>query len=161
MKKMKTIPDRPHPHECADESPLMLINEISKIFAATMRESDTEIPQESARSIIINLARRDGITQLELARLTHMKPPTVSLTLKRLACEGYVSRRHDLRDNRAVRVYLTEKGKKLMRDSAKRLRGAEDVLLGGIDAADASLLITLLTKMRSNMLEDLENLREF
>lgn len=155
MKKLKTIPAHPLLPDGVAEPPQMLINQISRLFAAMMRESDIEMSQESVRYIIINLARQDGVTQLDLVNKTHMKPPTVSLTLKRLESDGYVRRQQDLEDNRAVRVFLTEKGRNLLNNSFERLQAAEQVLMRGISPAEKEILITILTKMRDNMLDEM------
>lgn len=155
MKRNETIPAKPPFVENAQESPQMLINEIARLYGAVMRDSDSEITQESTRMIIINLARRDGVTQLDLVRATHLKPPTVSIALKRLETEGFVSRQTDSEDNRAVRVFLTDSGRKLMRDSIARLKEAEVAGMRGISDEESAALISILTKIRRNILDEL------
>ena len=93
-------------------TPLMLCNEVSKMFRNTMRENtEDQRVQGSYREILFHLAYEDGRSQLELANLTHLKPPTVSVALAKLEDEGYVAREADPMDARRTRVYLTDKGK--------------------------------------------------
>lgn len=143
------------PMSVHEETPPMLINEISRLFASIMREHENEMIQESVRLIIISLSIKDNVTQLDLVHRTHLSPPTVSLTLKRLEKAGYVSRITDTTDQRAVRVHLTEKGRKLNRDSLKNIHNTDKIMMRGISDEESELLIPILRRMRDNMLEGL------
>ncbi len=69
--------------------------------------------QSGARRVLSFLAVRDGVSQLDLIRVTHLKAPTISVALQKLEKDGYVFRRPDEYDLRATRVFLTEKGRAL------------------------------------------------
>ncbi len=152
MKRTKIIPCKPLLPEGVKESPPMLINEISQLFKLKMKDSEIGITQDSARLLILNLARQDGVTQLDLVNATHLKPPTVSVTLKKLADLGFVTRANDKNDMRTVRVYLTDKGRDFNRDSFRRLSEADNILMKGITEDESQILTALLTKMRDNLL---------
>ena len=136
------------------ETPPMLINEISRLFAAKMRENEGEMQQESVRLIIISLAHQQGVTQLELVRRTHLSPPTVSVTLKRLEALGYISRVTDSIDQRAVRVYLTEKGEQMNMTSLQNVKRIDSILMKDITEQEKEILLGLLRRMRHNILEE-------
>jgi len=136
------------------ETPPMIINEISRLFAAKMRECESEMQQESIRLIIISLAHRQGVTQLDIVKKTHLSPPTVSVTLKRLEEQGYISRVTDAVDQRAVRVYLTEKGQQMNLDSLRHAQMVDSILMKNITEEEKELLLGLLRRMRSNILND-------
>lgn len=136
------------------ETPPMIINEISRLFAAKMRECESEMQQESVRLIIISLAHRQGVTQLDIVKKTHLSPPTVSITLKRLEEQGYISRVTDAVDQRAVRVYLTEKGHQMNLDSLHHAQKVDSILMKDITENEKELLLELLRHMRSNILND-------
>jgi len=155
MKKSGIMPPKLPLPEGVKESPPMLINEISHLFRAKMRESDNEMQQESTRLIIINLARKDGVTQLDLVKLTHLRPPTVSVALGKLEKLGYITRSTDRVDMRAVRVFLTEKGRELDRNTIKRILAADEILMKGITQEESRVLTSLLAKMRDNILDAL------
>lgn len=135
-------------------TPPMLVNEISRLFLARMRESDLSgvMSQDSARLIMRELARKEGVNQLYLTKATHLKPPTVSVTLKRMEEQGLVYRKQDPMDTRAVRVYLTENGREHNRSVLARLRALDTELMQGFDEEERALLRKLLERMRDNIL---------
>ncbi len=149
----ETVPYFKKPPE--HETPPMIINEISRLFAAKMRECESEMQQESVRLIIISLAHEQGVTQLDLVRRTHLSPPTVSITLKRLEALGYISRITDHLDQRAVRVYLTEKGQQMNLTSFQTAKNVDSILMKDITKEEKEILLELLRRMRQNILNDL------
>ena len=137
-------------------TPPMLVNEIARLFHARMKsaELDGVMSQDSARLIMRELAREDGVSQLRLTQLTHLKPPTVSVTLRRMEEEGLVLRECDPNDKRAVRVLLTEQGKSHNRRVFARLRELDAILMEGFDEAETEALKALLLRMRENILPE-------
>ena len=105
---------------------------------------------------MIELAKNEGVTQLDLVRATHLKAPTVSVTLQRLENEGYIFRKTDAYDLRAVRVYMTEKGREFNRIVVERVRMEEDEILKCLNDTENKQLMKLLLKIRENMVEDCE-----
>ena len=143
-------------HRCFKPTPLMLCNEISKMLGSIMRESTIEeCPlQGSYRDILFHLAREDGKTQLELANLIHITPPSASVALVKLEEEGYIERRADESDKRKVRVYLTEKGKKIDEKSRSVIRDLEGKATAGLTEEEIKNLCVLLFRMRENIAND-------
>ena len=151
---MGTALIRPFNRKPKHETPPMVINEISRLFSAKMRETDNEMHQESVRLIIISLIHQEGVTQLDLVRRTHLSPPTVSVTLKRLENSGYISRIADTQDQRAVRVYLTDKGRQLNDTSLNNIKAVDAILMQNISPEESELLLNLLRRMRDNLLNE-------
>ena len=135
-------------------TPPMLVNEIARLFHARMRRYDLSgvMSQDSARLIMRALAHADGVSQLGLCDATHLKAPTVSVTLKRMEEEGLVERRQDPMDQRVTRVYLTESGKAHNRRVCERLHGLDAELMQGFCEEETELLRKLLIRMRDNIL---------
>lgn len=153
MKPEELIPpvmQRRHPKP----NPPMLVNEIARLFNARMRMYDLEgvMSQDSARLIMRALIRGDGCSQLELVKQTHLKAPTVSVTLRRMEEEGLVERRQNELDMRAVRVFLTEKGKAHNREIRERLNALDEELMKGFDEDEVESLRQMLERMRDNIL---------
>ncbi len=137
-------------------TPPMLVNEISRLFHARMREYDLEgvMSLDSARLIMRALAREDGCSQLDLVHKTHLKPPTVSVTLKRMEDEGLVERRQDVSDLRVTRVYLSERGQEHNRRIHERLWDTDAMLMQGFSEEESAMLLQFLERMRNNILPD-------
>ncbi len=135
-------------------TPPMLVNEIARLFGARMRMHDLEgvMTQDSARQIMRVLSHGDGCSQLELVRLTHLKPPTVSVTLRRMENEGLVRREQNENDLRAVRVFLTEEGKLHNQSVRQRLSEMDAELMAGFSEEETEQLRLMLVRMRDNIL---------
>ena len=120
------------------KTPPMLVNEISRLFHTRMKGVELEgvMSQDSARLIMRELSREDGVSQLQLTRLTHLKAPTVSVTLRKMEEEGLVLRECDPNDRRAVRVLLTEQGRAHNARVFARLHELDSLLMEGFDDAE-------------------------
>lgn len=57
------------------------------------------------------VAKKDGLSQRELAKILNIKPPTVNVSVQRLEKAGFLYKKPDEKDQRVTRIYLTEKGK--------------------------------------------------
>lgn len=82
--------------------------------------------------ILDHLDEVQAMRLTDLARHLGVTPSTMSLTVGRLERDGYVQRRRDPKDGRAVKIRLTQAG--------ARIRDAQEVL-------DAALVRGLLSKL--------------
>jgi DNA-binding MarR family transcriptional regulator len=123
--------------------------------------SDFEITPAQYR-ILRNLGNGAGYTQLELARLTGMERPFVSLTIKQLREAGLVTTKTSLDDRRRIDVVLTAKGLKLREQLLTALRPNDRTAAKGVSDRDLSTFHTVLKRMTENMEaygDDLESKR--
>lgn len=133
------------PHQ---QTPMMLINEISKLFRDRIRDQNM---QNSYRMLLFHLAIRGGRTQLELANMTHLKPPTISVTLQKMEADGYVRRVPNERDMRQTLVYLTEKGEEYNRNIRKKIDIIDRNIESGFTEEELQTLMSLLSRIRDNI----------
>ncbi len=155
-KFMEQLPQPPRRQELSD-NPVKLCNEISRIFRARMREDceiDGVMSQPGARLVLSVLAIGDGISQRELVASTHLKPPTVSVIVKKMVDEGMAELKNDPEDLRVTRVYLTELGRAADRDNIQKIKAVDARGLRGFTAEDTETLMALLEKIRDNLLEE-------
>lgn len=138
------------------ENPTMVINEISRLFNAKMRENvDVGImTQMSAKIILSVVADNDGLSQLDIVRLSSLRPPTVSLTVNKMEEEGLVRREVDPNDKRACRIFISEAGREHRKRVFESIKQIEKIIMSGIDGQEYDILMKLLTKMRDNILLD-------
>ena len=108
--------------------------------------------QPGAHLVLARLAVCDGITQLELVRATHLRPPTVSVILQKMEAEGLVERKCDEHDRRAVRVTLTEAGRALDRKNIEKIHCIDKVALGDLSQEEIDLLMSVLPKIRDQLI---------
>lgn len=152
-------PPEKNPEDFRDHkpTPMMLLNEISHLMGERIHnEHDELFSQRSIRLLIMELAHRDGRTQLDLVNATHLKAPTVSVTMQKLEKEGIVIRKPDEYDQRATRVFLTEKGRELDDRARKSIHEAEENAMSALTEDDRAMLFRLLLKVRDTLTADKE-----
>ncbi len=101
---------------------------------------------------LAHLARREGINQATLADLMEIQPITLARLIDRLEETGFVERRPDPTDRRAVQLYLTEAAAPLidtMWDLAAQTRADA---LAGLPAETRQMLVDALQHMRQNLI---------
>jgi DNA-binding MarR family transcriptional regulator len=93
--------------------------------------------------VLFRLRENEGLSQVDLADVLELQPISLVRLLDRLVEHGLLERRHDPKDRRANRLFLTAKGRKLV-DDLDSLRDAiaVDVLH---DLPDDALQTTLDT----------------
>lgn len=140
------------------KTPMQLISEIHRLMGDKLRTNGEEHPvgQKSGRLLLMELAHKDGRTQLDLVRATHLKAPTISVALQKLEKEGYVSRRPDEYDLRATRVFLTDKGRALDNKIRKRIFEEESDAMKDLTESESETLMRLLTKIKKNLIDESE-----
>ncbi len=92
------------------------------------------------------IARSPGSRLGEVASGLGLTPPTVSVGLRRLERAGLVERLSDLQDRRAVRFFLTPKGKRLHRRALQFRRRKAQLLLANLTPQEQEVLLDLLDK---------------
>lgn len=158
--------NKPLPQEFIDALPkrrldskynaMMRIHDAAKLYQDRMRRySEHDGLPSSYRMLIFHLAHmKPGVTQLELVKATHLKAPTVSVTLQKMERDGLVSRRDNENDLRETLVYLTEKGKAID-DKIKVIHAEGDTAaLAGLSDEEIITLQNLLNRVIDNLLAD-------
>jgi DNA-binding MarR family transcriptional regulator len=77
---------------------------------------------------LIALYEHDGLTPTELSRAVDIEPGTMTKTLRRMERDGLVERRPDADDGRAVRIYLTDRGRDLEPDLMTTARSINEAV---------------------------------
>lgn len=140
---------------CHKPTPMMILNEVSHLMLDRIRSNHDELfAQRSIRLLIMELARKDGRTQLDLVNATHLKAPTVSVAMQKLEKLGIVTRKTDEYDQRATRVFLTEKGRETDNRTRKAVHDAEEIAMAHLSEEERDTLAKLLLKIREGLIED-------
>ena len=159
MKKKEIVNIEKPKHLLEDESakPSMLINDISKLFRYRVRrESENAGVNHGNRMLLTELTHEDGVSQLSLVKKTRLSAPTVSIALTKLEADGLVKRETNPEDLRAVRVYITDKGREKDEYLRSICHNTEDIMLKGISDEEYKALISTLKKILSNLVEEEE-----
>lgn len=97
------------------------------------------------------LYEQDDMTQNEIARRLDNRPSTVTVSLKRLERAGLVERRQDEKDQRMVRVRLTDKARMLFDRLPALIEENERRILAGLSDAEICLLKRMLRQILGNL----------
>lgn len=100
---------------------------------------------------VFRLAIQEGVTQAELAEALCVDASTVTKTLARLERDGVVERRTDATDGRISRVFLTKRGRALVRPVVQIWTDTEERLARHLSKAERALLGRLLRQVLTNI----------
>jgi DNA-binding MarR family transcriptional regulator len=101
--------------------------------------------------LLLNLSPRDGLTHTEVADDLCVQPATLTKMLDRLVRTGLVQRRTDEDDQRVSRVYLTEKGRELLRPIEQIWLELEAISFANLTLDERLLLRRLLLQVYANL----------
>lgn len=137
-----------------EENPVKLCHDISRLSRAKARESAIGgvMSQHGARLVLSILSSNDGISQRVLVEGTHLRPPTVSVILGKMAEEGIIEFYRNPEDRRQTLVHLTDYGKEVDATVLSRINEIDKIAMGGLNKEDHATLMSLLGKMRDNLL---------
>ena len=94
--------------------------------------------------VLAVLWERDGRTPGEVAAALHVTTPTIVKMATRMTVAGLLTRRRDDRDNRLVRLWLTEAGLTLKEPVLAARQSLEDKVTAGLSEAERRRLLTTL-----------------
>lgn len=86
----------------------------------------------------------------DIAEGLGLTAPTVSVGVRRLVRKGWLECRRDVRDKRAICVYLSDKGKNLQEKMIEMQRQQINRLMGRLSSEEQTQLIDLLEKVFSD-----------
>lgn len=128
------------------------VNEASYLFGdCVCRELDRIGMRYSYRHIMKPLMDNDSLTQLELVKITNLKAPTISITLRNMERDGIVRREKNDNDRRETHVFITDKGKKMYAKVLTALDKAEKTMLKGLSEKELKAMRVTLEKMSANL----------
>jgi DNA-binding MarR family transcriptional regulator len=90
---------------------------------------------------------RDGATPGEIAAALKVTTPTVVKMATRMAAAGLIARRRDDRDNRLVRLWLTDAGRALKAPIEAERRWMEEKLTADLTELERRYLLSALAKI--------------
>ena len=99
---------------------------------------------------LIQLYRKDGISQEELSENLHIDKGTTCRAIKKLEEEGFLIRSRYENDKRAYKLYLTEKSKEMEKNIKNILYEWERHISKGLSKEESEILFSMLKKICIN-----------
>jgi DNA-binding MarR family transcriptional regulator len=122
---------------------------VRAVADARLRRHGLHLGQDHLLAV---LWERDGATPGEIAAALHVSTPTVVKAADRLTTAGLLTRVRDDRDNRLVRLRLTEAGRELQEPVERDRRRLEAEVTAGLTDGERELLLRALEKVRESAL---------
>jgi DNA-binding MarR family transcriptional regulator len=128
------------------------LGEISKSFhLLSYHKSVNKNLHPGQPKLLYLLKNHEGISQKELARMTHVKPSTITGMLNTLESKHFVYRLVDENDKRIMRVYLTPEGLEVATQSEELMKMFYESLFEDFTKEELAIILTLSNKMIENL----------
>ncbi len=101
--------------------------------------------------ILVLLARNEGMRQIQLAEALELQPISIARLIDRMQAAGWVERRPDPDDRRAVQLYLTEQANPILDQMRQHSAFMHAQALEGLSPAEQTRLVQLLIHVRDNL----------
>lgn len=101
--------------------------------------------------LLYHLRYHDGVPQKVLADKMGMKPPSITVLLKKLEKSGHIIREQDKVDQRITRIHLTEKGRVEADKMEQIFLEVDKQTFQNITEEEMLLLRRLLMQMKENL----------
>jgi DNA-binding MarR family transcriptional regulator len=131
-----------------DDSVSYLLAKLTIAHRNLLEKSVTEIGLHSGQVfVMMELWKKDGQRQVDLADKLNLAPPTVNKILGGLLEADFVKREKYEDDARSTRIFLTESGKEVKTALEEKWTDIEAQTIEGMTATEALILKQLLQKM--------------
>ncbi|WP_420390357.1 MarR family winged helix-turn-helix transcriptional regulator [Marinobacter sp.] len=101
--------------------------------------------------VLAYLSRHDGMVQSDLANLLELGKAALGGLVDRLEASELIARRPDIEDRRVKRVFLTSKGKQVIKEMAAMSHDMSERILEGLDHDQRIHLCEMLEMVKSNL----------
>ena len=125
---------------------------VIRLYYARMQEKLAQVGLYRGQAPIMGLlSSYDGMSQKEMAQALNLSPATMTVTLKRMEKAGLIVREMDERDQRVLRVHLSEQGKEMCKKGEEQCLIVSEELLEGFTEQEAAQLRAYMERIARNM----------
>lgn len=103
--------------------------------------------------ILFILNKEGELSQRELSEKMNLTPPTITSVIQKMEKLEYIRRKPDEKDQRVLRLCVTEKGKAFIDDICRVGKQIEEMVFRGMSMEETLLLKRLLVQVRDNLME--------
>lgn len=140
-----------------DSSVYMILHQLVHLskYQALKRMDEFDLKPSQAGVLFI-LSCNGKLSQRELAEKIGITPPSMTVALRKMEDMGYIAKEPDEKDQRIIRVMLTEKGSSFVGKIKEVIEKMEILLYENISREEQLLFRRLLLQMRQNLLASKE-----
>lgn len=135
---------------------LAIISSLAKrLIFRVISESGLSITPDQW-SLLYYLWKKDGLTIGEIAQYSKKDFANVTRIVDKLLRDGYVKKEKDMSDKRSWRVFILPQAIEIKETVQKMQHETMQQSLAGISSTEQEFLLDILTRMESNITEQLE-----
>lgn len=132
----------------------MYLGDVNKLFRNKIKqEMEKRNYNHTYFKIFLLLSCQGSASQLDIVKFTHLSAPTISITLRNMELEGYITKEVDPLDQRSVIVRLTELGYKTDLEIRKIFTNEENKLKSIFNEEEINQINSYLIRMISYLSE--------
>lgn len=127
-----------------------LLGKVTTAFRNSLERHMGEIGLHGGQIfVLLELWKKDGLRQVDIANRLSLSPPTVNKMLKGLIEINLVTRSRLDDDGRSTRIFLTDRGFEMREEVESQWLELEESCLVGLTETERLVLFELLGKLRS------------
>jgi len=135
-----------------------LLNDVARLMRRNFNRQVQKLGLTQAQwQVIAYLMNNEGPRQTDLANILEVQPISVARLIDRMAAAGWVERRPDPDDRRAVNLHLTPKAGPIVDQLRAVGAGVREAATRGLTGEQKALLYECLQDMRNNLIENCYN----
>jgi MarR family transcriptional regulator for hemolysin len=140
------------PHRSQNREILFTISDVGRLLRTYADQKARLHGMTRAQwAVLLQLERREGLKQSDLAECLDIQPITLTRLVDRLCDNGLIERRPDPNDRRAKRLYLTPAARPLLDRIATQVEELAETVLAGVERAAVGVMLTQLGLARDNL----------
>ena len=125
---------------------------VASAWMTVGKERRRDFMNTKGKSRLLNLlAAKDGLTNAEITELLDIRPSSVSLQVKALEEDGYVTRQASAVDKRVSLIFITDKGRDSIEKGDLETDKLSETILAGLSESEINELRVLLTNIANNV----------
>ncbi|EOS58549.1 MULTISPECIES: MarR family winged helix-turn-helix transcriptional regulator [Paenibacillus] len=139
------------------------IDRIESVWTRSFRKVKSELMHHQELGLtgpqfhtLMLIAKKSNCNVSYLADKLEVKPSAITVMVDRLVQSGFVERRHDEQDRRAVLLSVTERGAEVLAEARKKSREVLKTHLSVLSQQELEMMITILEKLSNNSKADEE-----
>ncbi len=144
-----------------DTKTVQLYRELFQLIKKTHRMFHTHMAGHMLHSgqnyLLMLVSRYDGAMQQDLAEKMDIRPSSMTELLVKLEQAGFIMRKKDDKDQRVMRVFITEEGKQNVKQVGMEAEGWWSDLFSCLTGEEQDLLLELLQKVSACIEEKTES----
>lgn len=130
-----------------------VLNDVARLMKRNFNRRVQELDLTQAQwQALIHISRNQGMKQSELADILEVQPISIGRLIDRMEAAGWVERRPDPADRRAINLYLTDKAEPILTKMQKHGSAVRAQALNGISETEQEIMLRALFVMRKNLI---------